>query len=155
MSALQEAAGHPIPFDRRVMLGGISSIRGYNYGQIGPKDQFGNIIGGDRAMFANAEYLFPLVDQLKLNGVAFVDVGNAWNAADSPLMTTVKAGAGVGIRWVSPMGPIRIEYRLEAHERERPGCWSLRLCHGAIVLIGSGCKRIFTLERQAQRKTKE
>ncbi len=109
-SALQSAANHPIPFDRRVMLGGISSIRGYNYGEIGPRDQFGNIIGGDRAVFANVEYLFPVLEQLKLNGVAFVDVGNAWNGADSPLMSTVKAGAGVGIRWVSPMGPIRIEY---------------------------------------------
>lgn len=109
-SALQEAANHPIPFDRRIMLGGISSIRGYNYGEVGPRDQFGNIIGGDRAVFANVEYLFPILDQLKLNGVAFVDAGNAWNAFDSALMSTIKAGAGVGIRWVSPMGPIRIEY---------------------------------------------
>jgi outer membrane protein insertion porin family len=109
-SALQEAASLPIPFDRRIMLGGISSIRGFNYGEVGPRDQLGNMIGGDRAVFANVEYLFPLLDQLKLNGVAFFDVGNAWNALDSPLMSTVKAGAGLGVRWVSPMGPIRIEY---------------------------------------------
>jgi outer membrane protein insertion porin family len=128
-SALQEAANSPIPFDRRVMLGGISSIRGYNYGEIGPKDQFGNIIGGDRAVFANAEYLFPILEQLKLNGVAFVDLGNAWNSFESPLMSTVKAGAGVGIRWVSPMGPIRIEYgwKITREKGQEPGAFAFAM----------------------------
>jgi outer membrane protein insertion porin family len=109
-TALAEAAGSPIPFDRRVLLGGISSIRGYQYGQIGPRDRFGNVIGGDRSLFGTVECLFPLIESLKLNGVAFFDAGNAWNNADSLFMTEVKAGGGVGVRWISPMGPIRIEY---------------------------------------------
>jgi outer membrane protein insertion porin family len=109
-SLLQEVGPDPIPFDRRLLLGGVSSIRGYQAGQIGPRDRYGNIIGGDRALFANLECLFPLVDQLKLNGVVFFDAGNAWNVSDSPFLTSVKAGFGCGIRWVSPMGPLRIEY---------------------------------------------
>ncbi len=109
-SLLHEVGHDPIPFDRRLLLGGVNSIRGYQYGQIGPKDRFGNIIGGDRSLFANLECLFPLVDQLKLNGVVFFDAGNAWNVSDTPFLTTVKAGFGCGIRWVSPMGPLRIEY---------------------------------------------
>jgi outer membrane protein insertion porin family len=109
-SLLAEAAGEPIPFDRRIVYGGIQSIRGYNYGQIGPRDRYGNVIGGDRGMFANAECLFPILESLKLNGVFFFDAGNAWNAGATPFMTEVKAGFGGGVRWVSPMGPIRIEY---------------------------------------------
>ncbi|MGB6067813.1 MAG: outer membrane protein assembly factor BamA [Desulfomonilaceae bacterium] len=107
---LQEIGDNPIPFDRRLLLGGIQSIRGYHPGEIGPRDRYGSLIGGDRALYSNVECLFPLVDQLKLNGVVFVDAGNAWNSSESPLLTDVKAGAGVGIRWVSPMGPLRIEY---------------------------------------------
>jgi outer membrane protein insertion porin family len=109
-SLLLPSGDNPIPFDRRILLGGIGSIRGYRYGEIGPKDQFGNIIGGDRSLVTNIEYFFPLVDQFKLNGVAFFDIGNAWNVSDSPWLTDVKAGYGIGVRWISPMGPLRIEY---------------------------------------------
>jgi len=109
-SILQEFGKDPIPFDRRIVLGGIQSIRGYVNGEIGPRDKFGNVIGGDRSLYANAECLFPLVDQMNLNGVVFVDVGNSWNVEDSPFLEEVKAGAGIGVRWMSPMGPIRLEY---------------------------------------------
>jgi len=63
------------------------------------------------------------LDQLKLNGVAFFDAGNSWNVSQSPLMTQVKAGAGLGIRWISPMGPIRIEYgwKINPEKGEEPG----------------------------------
>jgi outer membrane protein insertion porin family len=109
---LAEWGGNPIPFDRRLLLGGIASIRGYQYGQIGPIDRWGSPIGGDRSLFANLEYLAPLpyLEKTNLNVVAFFDAGNAWNAGDSPFMKKVKMGAGLGIRWLSPMGPIRLEY---------------------------------------------
>jgi outer membrane protein insertion porin family len=109
-SVLSELGDNPIPFDRRLLLGGPQSIRGYKYGEIGPEDKFGNILGGDRAVFTNIECLVPIVPSMKLYGVAFFDAGNAWNASVTPLMTEVKAGFGLGIRWVSPMGPLRIEY---------------------------------------------
>jgi outer membrane protein insertion porin family len=107
---LQESGNDPIPLDRRVTLGGIYSIRGYQGSTIGPKDRYGTIIGGDRGLFANVECLVPLVESLQLNGVVFFDAGNSWNAGDSSFMTQVKAGYGLGVRWVSPMGPLRIEY---------------------------------------------
>jgi len=122
-SFVHEVGPNPIPFDRRLLLGGVSSIRGYQLGQIGPRDRFGNIMGGDRSLFTNLECFFPLVDQLKLNGVVFFDVGNAWNVSDSPFLTNVKAGFGCGIRWVSPMGPLRIEYgwKISPEKGETPG----------------------------------
>ncbi len=109
-SMLVESGNKPIPFDRRILLGGIHTIRGYMFGQIGPRDRHGYPIGGDRALYANIECLFPLLESYNLHGVVFADVGNAWNVEDSPFPEEVKAGAGAGIRWLSPMGPIRLEY---------------------------------------------
>ena len=128
-SMLTEYNGDPIPFDRRILLGGIQSIRGYKVGEIGPRDRYGNIMGGDRAMFSNVECLFPLVDSLKLNGVTFFDIGNAWNVEDSPFMTNVKAGVGFGVRWISPMGPLRIEYgwKLNPLRGEDPGAFAFAM----------------------------
>ncbi len=109
---LVESGESPIPFDRRLLLGGTSSIRGYQYGQIGPIDRFGSPIGGDRSLYANLEYLSPVpyLEKMNINVVGFFDAGNAWNAEDSTLMKDVKMGFGFGIRWLSPMGPIRLEY---------------------------------------------
>jgi outer membrane protein insertion porin family len=128
-SILQESGKDPIPFDRRITLGGIQSIRGYRNGEIGPQDQFGNIIGGDRSVFTNVECLFPLVDRMNLNGVAFFDVGNSWNVEDGPFAEDVKAGAGVGVRWLSPMGPLRIEYgwKINPRKGEEPGAFAFAM----------------------------
>jgi outer membrane protein insertion porin family len=122
-SLLQEVGLDPIPFDRRIVLGGIQSIRGYRQGDIGPRDRYGNIIGGDRSLFTNVECLFPILDQLKLNGVTFIDAGNSWNVSDGPFLREVKGGVGVGLRWISPMGPIRIEYgwKIRPEKGEEPG----------------------------------
>ncbi|MGC8604221.1 MAG: outer membrane protein assembly factor BamA, partial [Desulfomonilaceae bacterium] len=128
-SMLVESSGEPIPFDRRILLGGIQSIRGYKVGEVGPRDRYGNVMGGDRAMFSNIECLFPIVDSLKLNGVTFFDIGNAWNVDDSPFMMGVKAGIGLGIRWISPMGPLRIEYgwKLNPLKGEEPGAFAFAM----------------------------
>jgi outer membrane protein insertion porin family len=128
-SLLTEVGTDPIPFDRRILLGGIQSIRGYKAGEIGPRDRYGNVMGGDRALFSNVECLFPLVDRLKLNGVTFFDLGNAWNVSDSFFMTDVRAGVGVGIRWVSPMGPLRIEYgwKINPQKGEDPGAFAFAM----------------------------
>lgn len=117
-SLLQEAGKNPIPFDQRIVLGGIQSIRGYRAGEIGPMDKSGYVMGGDRSLYGNVECLFPLIEQLRLNGVAFVDAGNAWNVSDGPLFDEIKSGVGVGIRWMSPMGPIRLEYGWKINPRK-------------------------------------
>jgi outer membrane protein insertion porin family len=86
-------------------------------------------MGGDRAMFGNIEVLFPLLDELKLSGVVFADAGNAWNVSDGPMLTSVKAGAGAGLRWISPMGPIRIEYgwKIAPEKGEEPGAFAFSM----------------------------
>ncbi|MBI5568818.1 MAG: outer membrane protein assembly factor BamA [Desulfomonile tiedjei] len=111
---LQEVGSDPIPFDRRILLGGMGTIRGYQYGDIGPRDRYGNIMGGDRSLIGSVECMFHLPfglsEKLKMNGVVFGDAGNAWNASKSPFLTDIKGGVGAGVRWISPMGPLRLEY---------------------------------------------
>jgi len=128
-SLLMETGNEPIPFDRRIVLGGIQSIRGYRHGEIGPRDRFGNIIGGDRSLYSNLECLFPVIEQLKINGVVFFDAGNAWNVSDGPMFKEIKAGFGAGIRWVSPMGPIRMEYgwKISPQKGEETGAFAFAM----------------------------
>lgn len=109
-TGVSEVGNMPVPVDRRILLGGISTVRGYKYGELAPKGEYGSVLGGDRGVFANLECLFPVFESQKLYGVVFVDAGNAWNSTESPFIEELKAGGGLGVRWVSPMGPIRVEY---------------------------------------------
>ncbi|MFH0822962.1 MAG: outer membrane protein assembly factor BamA, partial [Pseudomonadota bacterium] len=125
--ALLETTPEPIPMDRRLLLGGISSIRGYQYGEVGPVDKYKSPVGGDRATFANVECLVPLIEKMGINGVAFVDAGNSWNVARGPFPSDIKAGVGVGIRWMSPMGPLRLEYgwKVSPEKGQEPGAMAI------------------------------
>ncbi len=105
-----------IPIYERFYLGGINSIRGYGYRDIGPKDALENPIGGKIMALGNIELIFPLVEKLK--GAVFYDIGNVWaESADFDLGDTY-SGIGVGIRVASPIGPLRFDYGygLEIHK---------------------------------------
>jgi outer membrane protein insertion porin family len=100
-------AGKGVPLADRYFLGGIDSLRGFDYGTVSPTDQFGNYIGGTRDAYAQAETIFPLVEALKLYGDAFFDIGNSWLYSYD--FGDLKKDVGVGIKWISPLGPIRVE----------------------------------------------
>lgn len=92
-----------LPASHRFFAGGDTGIRGYGYKRLGPKDQNGEVIGGRHLGVASLEY-----EQLVFKnwGAAlFVDAGNAFDDFGEPL----KIGAGIGIRWYSPVGPIRLD----------------------------------------------
>jgi len=86
-------------------------------------------MGGDRAVYSNMEVFFPVIESMRLSGVVFMDAGNAWNASDSPIAKDLKAGYGAGIRWVSPMGPLRIEYgwKINPGKGEAPGAFGFAM----------------------------
>lgn len=107
LGAVQEAGGK-VPLDERFYLGGIGTLRGYEARTIGERDQFGNYIGGEKELFGNVELKFPLLSEFGVKGVAFFDYGNAWDGGFKPPKVLMSYGAG--IRWASPMGPLRLEY---------------------------------------------
>lgn len=107
LGAVQEAGGR-VPLDERFYLGGIGTLRGYKSRTIGERDMFGNYIGGEKELFGNVEFKFPLLPEFGVKGVAFFDYGNAWDGGFKPPKMLMSYGAG--IRWASPMGPLRLEY---------------------------------------------
>jgi outer membrane protein insertion porin family len=100
-----------LPDFEKFYLGGINSIRGFPSRSIavpvapyGPDDK----VGGEIMWYMNIEYHFPLVKQGGLRGLIFYDAGNVyendWDFND------IKKSVGAGFRWISPMGPFRLEW---------------------------------------------
>lgn len=107
---IQEMGGKDIPLDERFFLGGLSSMRGFNSREVGPRDpDTGDFYGGNKEAFVNLELLFPLVREMKMKGVVFLDVGNAWGV-DESFLDELRYSVGAGVRWNSPMGPLRFEW---------------------------------------------
>ncbi|MDR2934827.1 MAG: outer membrane protein assembly factor BamA [Candidatus Adiutrix sp.] len=105
--------GHPpgLPTYERYMIGGINSVRGYDWYDISPNDSDGVAIGGVKMMTINFEFAFPLLPDAGLYGVTFTDLGNAWKEGDKAYRTNdLYRTVGGGLRFLSPLGPIRLEY---------------------------------------------
>nr|WP_218188494.1 autotransporter assembly complex family protein [Pseudomonas sp. 1D4] len=92
-----------IPPSLRFFAGGDQSVRGYDYQTLSPEDRQGNKVGGRYMVVGSAEYQYPVAERWRI--AAFVDRGNAVNN----LKDKLKTGAGIGVRWVSPVGPIRLD----------------------------------------------
>lgn len=127
---IQPLQGRSIPIYERYYLGGINSLRGFGTRDVGPEDpETGEVIGGDKELLFNVEYLFPLVPEAKVRGVLFFDAGNAWDVGQAYLETSLRRSAGAGVRWFSPMGPLRLEwgYVLDRKEGEDSSQWEFSI----------------------------
>ncbi len=99
-----------LPIYEKFFLGGINTLRGFSYQSVSPRDENGDLIGGERMFVANFEVRFPLFKKAGLTGVVFYDTGNSWTADQGYDFGTLRKSVGCGIRWMSPMGPLRLEY---------------------------------------------
>jgi len=91
-----------LPPSVRFFAGGDESVRGFGYDTLGPKDELGNVIGGSNLLVASVEYEHRL--RGNFYGAVFVDAGNAFDDVD----VDAAVGAGLGLKWVSPVGPLRV-----------------------------------------------
>jgi outer membrane protein insertion porin family len=120
--------GKPIPIDEKFYLGGIFSLRGYKARTVSPvkpqriPDVNGNTsieqiyLGGNKEAFGNFELTFPLLQEVGIKGVAFFDYGNAYGYNQN-LFSSVLMSYGAGVRWASPIGPLRLEYGIPLNPR--------------------------------------
>ena len=92
-----------VPPSLRFFAGGDQTVRGYAYESLSPEDSLGVGVGGRYLLVGSLEYQYQFADNWR--AAAFVDEGNAIN----DLSETLATGAGVGIRWISPVGPIRLD----------------------------------------------
>ncbi len=100
-----------LPASVRFFAGGDRSIRGYDYESLGPTNPLGDVIGGTHLLEASLEIERMIRDQWAV--AAFVDTGSAFNNSDAVFST----GIGLGVRWFSPIGPIRLDF---AHPLDDP-----------------------------------
>ena len=128
-----QGLGKEIPIDEKFYLGGISSLRGYSSRTVSPnkptivphQDTNGLItdettrvyLGGAMEAVANLEYTFPLLKEAGLKGVVFFDAGNSDNNLNDTF-SNILTSYGAGIRWFSPIGPLRLEYGFPINPRQ-------------------------------------
>jgi len=100
-----------LPTYEKYMIGGINSLRGYDWYDVSPRDENNEVVGGEKMMTINFEFAFPLLLDSGLYGVAFNDFGNVWKVGETGYRTNdLYRTVGGGLRYLSPMGPIRLEY---------------------------------------------
>lgn len=92
-----------VPPSLRFFAGGDQSVRGYGYETLSPKDEDGDSVGGRYLMVASVEYQYQFAQKWRV--AAFYDEGNAIDNPFDPLAT----GVGMGVRWISPVGPLRLD----------------------------------------------
>ena len=117
-----------LPVYERFYLGGLNSVRGFQYAKISPIDPTtGERIGGDKMWYTNTEAIFPLLATQGLNGVLFFDAGQVLNNDENwgEATENIKTAVGVGINWLSPMGPLRVVwgYNLDPLPDEDTSVW--------------------------------
>jgi outer membrane protein insertion porin family len=123
-----QEVGKPVPIDEKFYLGGIFSLRGYRARTVSPikiqlsKDINGNssndqiYLGGNKEAFGNIEFTFPILQEVGVKGVVFFDYGNAYGESQK-MFSSILMSYGGGIRWASPIGPLRLEYGIPLNPR--------------------------------------
>jgi translocation and assembly module TamA len=104
LGATEGSALYNVPPSLRFFAGGDQSVRGYDYQSLAPEDSAGRRIGGRYLAAGSLEYQYGFAEQWRL--ASFVDRGNSFDSLDQP---ELKRSVGLGVRWISPVGPIRVD----------------------------------------------
>jgi outer membrane protein insertion porin family len=104
-------SGQPFPVFKNFYSGGLGSVRGFEQGTLGPRDVTGSVIGGSKKFTLNAEVITPFPgagNDKSLRMFGFVDAGNVYGENEKVTLSTFRSSVGVGISWISPIGPLRL-----------------------------------------------
>lgn len=121
-----------LPFFENFYSGGIRTVRGFEHNSLGPPDSTGDAKGGNLSLNATAELRFPIpfLDDVKgLKGSVFVDAGNVFE--DDFNSDEIRYSAGVGVTWVSPIGPLTFSYAKPLNEKDGDKVQELQFSVGA------------------------
>ena len=109
-----------VPLFERFYLGGPNSIRSRKPRQVSPTDGSGTRIGGNSEVLGTVEYVIPLF--FGIRAALFYDVGNVYGpdvtGGTSFDITDLRHGIGIGFRWASPFGPLRVDYGINVDRRK-------------------------------------
>ena len=110
----QAIGERPFPLFKNFFGGGLGSVRGFEQGSLGPRDAITGVnLGGTKKVNINTELLVPFPGAgndrtLRLYG--FFDVGNIYAADENISFDTMRASYGIGVSWISPVGPLRLAF---------------------------------------------
>lgn len=110
--AIESSDFDRLPASQRFFAGGDRTIRGFDYRSVSPKNPEGVAVGGRYLEVTSLEYNYRFLPRWA--GAVFVDAGRAFNNFDQ----AYSVGAGVGIRWLSPVGPFRVDFARSISEDE-------------------------------------
>jgi outer membrane protein insertion porin family len=141
------SSGEEIPLFARYFPGGINTVRGFRVRSLGPEELGCNAntdndtensedcdlveVGGSQQLIFNNEFIYPIAQEVGLNGVFFFDAGDAFTAADGIDFGDLRLAAGTGLRWLSPFGPLRIEVGWPLDPRENENSPEILFSFGA------------------------
>jgi len=125
---------HPVPVSELYYLGGINSVRGYRLLSISPQVLAGATprgdseltsiaVGGNKQLILNSELEIPILEKVGVRGVIFFDMGNTFGPgqwSDSNVGLSLYKSVGFGVRWTSPIGPLRFEWGFPLNPRKDP-----------------------------------
>ena len=105
--------GRPYPIFKNFYGGGLGTVRGFDQNSLGPVDVTGSYIGGNRRFNLNSELYLPVPgtgNDRTLRLFVYGDIGNVWGENEPLTAASLRASAGVGVTWVSPVGPLKLSY---------------------------------------------
>jgi len=103
----------PYPIFKNFYGGGLGSVRVFQQGSLGPVDVTGAYIGGSKRFNLNTELYLPVPgtgNDKSLRLFAFGDAGNVWADTERPDFDSLRAAAGLGLSWISPVGPLKLSW---------------------------------------------
>jgi outer membrane protein insertion porin family len=115
-------SGQPFPLFKNYYSGGLGSVRGFQQGSLGPRDASDISIGGPKKITLNGELVAPFPgagNDRTLRMYGFFDAGNVYGDKESYKLNDMRLSTGLGISWISPVGPLRIAYAIPV--RKKPG----------------------------------
>jgi len=105
--------GRPYPIFKNFYGGGLGTVRGFEQGSLGPVDVTGAFIGGNRRFNINNELYLPIPGanaDRTLRIFVYADAGNVWGETEKVTFDSLRASAGLGVSWISPVGPLKLSY---------------------------------------------
>jgi outer membrane protein insertion porin family len=141
---INETSGMTLPDYEKFYLGGMNSVRGFDwrdihltelalrdtdYNPLTPKQLVAVEVGGSAMLQGNVEWIIPIAKSAGVVGVIFYDTGNVYESFSDIKLSDLRESTGFGVRWYSPMGPIRIEYGhvLDPKPGESDGRWEFTM----------------------------